>query len=64
MKELVINSFKKCGYVFEWWIVNWLGKYLVKEFVIELSDCYINCLLKKMGLFIKLLLVKIDEIIS
>ena len=64
LKELVTNSPKKCGYVFERWTANWLGKHLAKEFAIELSDRHINRLLKKMGLSTKPLSAKTDETIS
>ncbi len=50
LKELVSNSPKKCGYVFQRWTANWLGKHLAKEFGIQLSDRHINRLLKQMGL--------------
>ena len=63
-KELVTNSPKKCGYVFERWTANWLGKHLAKEFAIELSDRHINRLLKKLGLSTKPLSAKTDETIS
>ena len=64
LKELVTNSPKKCGYVFERWTANWLGKHLAKEFAIELSDRHINRLLKKMGLSTKTLPAQTDETIS
>ena len=64
LKELVTNSPKKCGYAFERWTANCLGKHLAKEFAIELSDRHINRLLKKMGLSTKPLSAKTDETIS
>ena len=64
LKELVTNSPKKCGYAFERWTANCLGKHLAKEFGVEFSDRHINRLLKKMGLSTKPLSAKTDETIS
>ncbi len=61
LKELVTNSPKKCGYVFQRWTANWLGKHLAKEFGIQLSDRHINRLLKQMGLSTKPKSAKTDE---
>ena len=64
LKELVTNSPKKCGYAFERWTANWLGKHLAKEFGVEFSDRHINRLIKKMGLSTKTLSAQTDETIS
>ena len=64
LKELVTNSPKKCGYAFERWTANCLGKHLAKEFGVEFSDRHINRLLKKMGLSTKTLPAQTDETIS
>ncbi|MEH2296939.1 MAG: helix-turn-helix domain-containing protein [Nostoc sp.] len=50
LKELVSSSPRDHGYVFRRWTANWLGKHLVKEFGIEVSDRHIKRLLKQMGL--------------
>lgn len=64
LKELVTNSPKEFGYVFQRWTAGWLGKHLAKEFGIELSDRHINRLLKQMGLSTKPLPAKTDETIA
>ena len=64
LKELLTNSPKKCGYAFERWNANWLGKHLAKEFGVEFSDRHINRLIKKMGLSTKTLSAQTDETIS
>ncbi|GGA00936.1 helix-turn-helix domain-containing protein [Okeania sp. KiyG1] len=53
LKELVTNSPKEFGYVFQRWTASWLSKHLAKEFGRELSDRHINRLLKQMGLSTK-----------
>ncbi|MEH2378649.1 MAG: helix-turn-helix domain-containing protein [Nostoc sp.] len=50
LKELLTSSPRDHGYVFRRWTANWLGKHLVKEFGIEVSDRHIKRLLKQMGL--------------
>ncbi len=50
LKELVNNSPKEFGYVFQRWTASWLSKHLAKEFGTQLSDRHINRLLKQMGL--------------
>ncbi|MDY7003085.1 MAG: helix-turn-helix domain-containing protein [Cyanobacteriota bacterium] len=62
LKELVTNSPKEFGYVFQRWTANWLSKHLAKEFDIELSDRHINRLLKQMGLSTKPKPPKTEEI--
>ncbi|MDE5090263.1 MAG: winged helix-turn-helix domain-containing protein, partial [Trichodesmium sp. St18_bin3_1_1] len=64
LKELLTNSPKKCGYAFERWTANCLGKHLAKEFGVEFSDRHINRLIKKMGLSTKTLSAQTDETIS
>jgi transposase len=50
LRELVNCSPQDYGYGFRRWTAHWLGKHLAKEFEIQVSDRYINYLLKKMGL--------------
>ncbi|MEH1848321.1 MAG: helix-turn-helix domain-containing protein [Nostoc sp.] len=50
LKELIRSSPRDHGYAFRRWTANWLGKHLVKEFGIEVSDRHIKRLLKQMGL--------------
>jgi len=50
LKELLTSSPRDHGYGFRRWTTNWLGKHLVKEFGIEVSDRHIKRLLKEMGL--------------
>lgn len=50
LKELASCSPREYGYPFERWTGQWLSKHLAKELGIEVSDRYINYLLKDMGL--------------
>ncbi|MFB2879429.1 helix-turn-helix domain-containing protein [Floridanema aerugineum] len=50
LKELVSNSPREYGYVFQRWTAQWLAKHLAKEQGIEISSYHINRLLKQMGL--------------
>ncbi|MHC5937801.1 helix-turn-helix domain-containing protein [Nostoc sp.] len=50
LKQLIRSSPRDHGYGFRRWTANWLGKHLVKEFGIEVSDRHIKRLLKQMGL--------------
>jgi transposase len=50
LKELASHNPRDYGYPFKKWTAQWLGKHLVKEMGIEVSDRHINRLLKKMGL--------------
>jgi transposase len=50
LKELVSHSPREYSYLFQRWIAQWLGKHLAKELEIKVSNCYINRLLKQMGL--------------
>lgn len=50
LKELVNNSPREYGYVFQRWTAQWLAKHLAKEQGINISPYHINRLLKQMGL--------------
>jgi transposase len=50
LRELVGDSPRKYGYPFQRWTAQWLGKQLMRETRIEVSDRHINRLLKEMGL--------------
>lgn len=50
LRELVSSSPRDQGYPFQRWTAHWLGKHLAKELGIQVSDRYINYLLKEMGL--------------
>lgn len=50
LEELAKNSPRDYGYSFHRWTAQWLSKHLNKELGIEISDCHINYLLRKMGL--------------
>jgi len=50
LQELVSHSPREYGYPFQRWTAQWLRKHLCKELGIDVSDRYINYLLKEMGL--------------
>jgi transposase len=53
LQELVDRSPRDFGYAFSRWTGNWLSQHLAKELGIEVSDRYINQLLKQLGLSTK-----------
>ncbi|MEA5535801.1 helix-turn-helix domain-containing protein [Crocosphaera sp. XPORK-15E] len=61
LKELVSHSPGDYGYSFKRWTAEWLRRHLAKEFEIQVSDRYINQLLKQMGLSTKPKPNKIDS---
>ena len=48
LNELVAHGPRNYGYPFSRWTGMWLSKHLAKEFGIDVSDRYVNRLLKKM----------------
>ncbi|WP_143857007.1 MULTISPECIES: helix-turn-helix domain-containing protein [unclassified Nostoc] len=50
LQELMNHTPRDYGYAFKRWTGKWLSKHLAKELGIEVSDRYVNQLLKRMGL--------------
>jgi transposase len=53
LKELVSNNPRNYGYTFRRWTASYLNQHLTKEFGVQVSDCHIKRLLKRMGLSTK-----------